>query len=100
MDKQETVPQAFADLISRHSTRLTDADARLLDVLIQDPIRGAMENGKDSLSGLACIPPRRFGWPAASALRVIRSFAAFFRPICLRVAEISRVPLPAWLPAL
>ncbi len=64
MDKQETVPQAFADLISRHSTRLTDADARLLDVLIQDPIRGAMENGKD-VSFRAGVHP-------ASAVRLAR----------------------------
>lgn len=64
MDKQETVPQAFADLISRHSTRLTDADARLLDVLIQDPIRGAMENGKD-ISFRAGVHP-------ASAVRLAR----------------------------
>lgn len=64
MDQQENVPQAFADLISRHSARLTDADARLLDVLIQDPIRGAMENGKD-VSFRAGVHP-------ASAVRLAR----------------------------
>lgn len=64
MDRQDPFPQAFADLISRHSTRLTDADARLLDVLVQDPIRAAMENGKD-VSFRAGVHP-------ASAVRLAR----------------------------
>ncbi|WP_137132241.1 MurR/RpiR family transcriptional regulator [Rhizobium sp. FY34] len=64
MDRQEAFPQAFADLISRHSTRLTDADTRLLDVLVQDPIRAAMENGKD-VSFRAGVHP-------ASAVRLAR----------------------------
>jgi DNA-binding MurR/RpiR family transcriptional regulator len=63
MDKQDT-PLALSDLISRHSTRLTDADTRLLDVLIQDPIRAAMENGKDVSS--------RAGVHPASAVRLAR----------------------------
>lgn len=63
MDKQDT-PLALSDLISRHSTRLTDADTRLLDVLIQDPIRAALENGKDVSS--------RAGVHPASAVRLAR----------------------------
>lgn len=63
MDKQDT-PLALSDLISRHSTRLTDADTRLLDILIQDPIRAAMENGKDVSS--------RAGVHPASAVRLAR----------------------------
>ncbi|MBW9117143.1 MurR/RpiR family transcriptional regulator [Rhizobium cauense] len=55
---------ALSDLISRHSTRLTDADTRLLDVLIQDPIRAALENGKDVSS--------RAGVHPASAVRLAR----------------------------
>lgn len=55
---------ALSDLISRHSTRLTDADTRLLDVLIQDPIRAALENGKD-VSFRAGVHP-------ASAVRLAR----------------------------
>jgi DNA-binding MurR/RpiR family transcriptional regulator len=54
----------LSDLISRHSTRLTEADTRLLDVLIQDPIRAAMENGKDVSS--------RAGVHPASAVRLAR----------------------------
>ncbi|MBT9372302.1 MurR/RpiR family transcriptional regulator [Rhizobium sp. CSW-27] len=64
MDRQDAIPQALGDLISRHSGRLTDADTRLLDVLIQDPIRGAMENGKD-VSFRAGVHP-------ASAVRLAR----------------------------
>ncbi|MCM2474594.1 MurR/RpiR family transcriptional regulator [Rhizobium sp. CG5] len=64
MDKQEPMPQALGDLISRYSTRLTEADTRLLDVLIQDPIRAAMENGKD-VSFRAGVHP-------ASAVRLAR----------------------------
>lgn len=63
MNKQDT-PLALSDLISRHSTRLTDADTRLLDVLIQDPIRAALENGKDVSS--------RAGVHPASAVRLAR----------------------------
>lgn len=63
MDKQDE-PLALSDLISRHSTRLTEADTRLLDVLIQDPIRAAMENGKDVSS--------RAGVHPASAVRLAR----------------------------
>jgi DNA-binding MurR/RpiR family transcriptional regulator len=63
MEKQHG-PLALSDLISRHSTRLTEADTRLLDVLIQDPIRAAMENGKDVSS--------RAGVHPASAVRLAR----------------------------
>src|SRR3546814_13167457 len=50
--------------LSRHSTRLTEADTRLLDVLIQDPIRAAMQNGKDV--------SQRAGVHPASAVRLAR----------------------------
>lgn len=63
MEKQDA-PLALSDLINRHSTRLTDADTRLLDVLIQDPIRAAVENGKDVSS--------RAGVHPASAVRLAR----------------------------
>lgn len=64
MSRQDPFPQALGDLISRHSSRLTDADTRLLDVLVQDPIRAAMENGKD-VSFRAGVHP-------ASAVRLAR----------------------------
>lgn len=63
-DTVETASYALSDLISRYSTRLTEADTRLLDVLIQDPIRAAMENGKDVSS--------RAGVHPASAVRLAR----------------------------
>lgn len=62
--KKQDAPLALSDLISRHSTQLTDADTRLLDVLIQDPIRAAMDNGKD-VSFRAGVHP-------ASAVRLAR----------------------------
>lgn len=64
MDRPETAPLALSDLISRHSARLTEADTRLLDVLIRDPIRAAVENGKD-ISSRAGVHP-------ASAVRLAR----------------------------
>ncbi len=64
MDSQDSFPQALGELISRHSSRLTEADTRLLDVLVQDPIRAAMENGKD-VSFRAGVHP-------ASAVRLAR----------------------------
>ncbi|MEZ2130799.1 MULTISPECIES: MurR/RpiR family transcriptional regulator [unclassified Sinorhizobium] len=64
MDRQSEIPQLLGDLISRNSTRLTEADTRLLDVLMQDPIRAAMENGK-AVSFRAGVHP-------ASAVRLAR----------------------------
>jgi DNA-binding MurR/RpiR family transcriptional regulator len=64
MDRQNEIPQLLGDLISRNSTRLTEADTRLLDVLMQDPIRAAMENGK-AVSFRAGVHP-------ASAVRLAR----------------------------
>ncbi len=61
---QDSAPLALSDLISKHFTRLTEADTRLLDVLVRDPIRGAMENGKDVSS--------RAGVHPASAVRLAR----------------------------
>lgn len=58
------VPRLLGDLIARHSARLTAADARLLDVLIRDPIRAAMQNGKE-ISFRAGVHP-------ASAVRLAR----------------------------
>ncbi|OCJ04770.1 RpiR family transcriptional regulator [Rhizobium sp. AC27/96] len=63
-NSQDTAPLALSDLISRHSTRLTEADMRLLDVLVRAPMRGAMENGKD-VSARAGVHP-------ASAVRLAR----------------------------
>ncbi len=62
-NKQDT-PLALSDLINRYSTKLTEADTRLLDVLLQDPIRAAMDNGKDVSS--------RAGVHPASAVRLAR----------------------------
>ncbi|MFN4011312.1 MAG: MurR/RpiR family transcriptional regulator [Pannonibacter sp.] len=61
---QDSLPQALGDLINRHASRLTEADTRLLDVLVQDPIRAAMENGKE-VSFRAGVHP-------ASAVRLAR----------------------------
>ncbi|NKI61382.1 MurR/RpiR family transcriptional regulator [Labrenzia sp. PO1] len=37
----------LSDLITRNASRLTGSDTRLLDVLVKDPIRAAIENGKE-----------------------------------------------------
>ncbi|WP_425053083.1 MurR/RpiR family transcriptional regulator [Psychromarinibacter sp. S121] len=52
------------DLIIRHSDQLTEADTRILDVMVRDPIRAAMENGKE-VSFRAGVHP-------ASAVRLAR----------------------------
>ncbi len=64
MERPNEIPQLLGDLISRNSTKLTEADTRLLDVMMQDPIRAAMENGK-TVSFRAGVHP-------ASAVRLAR----------------------------
>jgi DNA-binding MurR/RpiR family transcriptional regulator len=64
MKANEGLPQALLELINRNSQRLTPADGRLLDVLIQDPMRAAMDNGT-SVSSRAGVHP-------ASAVRLAR----------------------------
>lgn len=64
MSEPADVPRLLGDLIARHSARLTDADARLLDVLMRDPFRAAMDNGKEVSS--------RAGVHPASAVRLAR----------------------------
>jgi len=51
-------------LITQHFAQLTDADTRLLKVLIGDPVRSAFENGKE-ISSRAGVHP-------ASAVRLAR----------------------------
>ncbi|WMT86377.1 MurR/RpiR family transcriptional regulator [Pelagibacterium sp. 26DY04] len=63
-DSQGEVPRFLADLIAVNSARLTEADARLLDVLMSDPVRAAMDNGKE-VSTRAGVHP-------ASAVRLAR----------------------------
>jgi len=57
-------PAALSDLISKYSYQLTDADTRLLDILVRDPLRAAMDPGKDVSS--------RAGVHPASAVRLAR----------------------------
>nr|WP_281352133.1 MurR/RpiR family transcriptional regulator [Paracoccus aestuariivivens] len=51
-------------MVARSEARLTDADARLLDILLQDPIRAAMDSGKEIAA--------RAGVHPASAVRLAR----------------------------
>jgi DNA-binding MurR/RpiR family transcriptional regulator len=62
MNTKAQLPGFLHAIISRNGTRLTEADTRLLDVLLQDPLRAAMENGKDVSS--------RAGVHPASAVRL------------------------------
>ncbi|WP_176086568.1 MurR/RpiR family transcriptional regulator [Martelella sp. HB161492] len=64
MDKTDETPQHLSDLISRNAERLTDADTRLLDVLMQNPLRAALENGKEVSS--------RAGLHPSSAVRLAK----------------------------
>lgn len=64
MDKTLEHPKFLGDLVAQNSAKLTEADARLLDILMRDPIRAAMNNGKE-VSLLAGVHP-------ASAVRLAR----------------------------
>lgn len=64
MKINEGLPQALQDLVNRNAARLTPADGRLLDVLIQDPLRAAMDNGT--------LVSSRAGVHPASAVRLAR----------------------------
>jgi len=59
-------PRFLGDLIATNSAKLTDADTRLLDVLMQDPLRAVIENGTEVSS--------RAGVHPASAVRLARRF--------------------------
>ncbi len=61
---QPAVPRFLSDLMAQNSGRLTAADARLLDVLLSDPVRAAMDNGREVSS--------RAGVHPASAVRLAR----------------------------
>ena len=64
IDTQPDVPRFLADLVALNSSKLTEADARLLEVLMSDPVRAAMDNGKEVSS--------RAGVHPASAVRLAR----------------------------
>lgn len=57
-------PNLLAELIAANASHLTRADTRLLDVLVQDPVRAAFDNGKDVSS--------RAGVHPAAAVRLAR----------------------------
>ncbi|WP_128253115.1 MurR/RpiR family transcriptional regulator [Falsirhodobacter deserti] len=56
--------KVLGDLVAQHAARLTGADTRLLDVLMQDPMRAALDTGKD-ISARAGVHP-------TSAIRLAR----------------------------
>nr|WP_321454393.1 MurR/RpiR family transcriptional regulator [uncultured Cohaesibacter sp.] len=58
------IPGKLSELITQNSAILTEADTRLLNVLVCDPIRAAMENGKE-VSARAGVHP-------TSAVRLAR----------------------------
>jgi len=64
IETKDTVSEALRNLIARNSTRLTRADERLLEVLTQDPVRAAIDNGA-AVSSRAGVHP-------ASAVRLAR----------------------------
>jgi DNA-binding MurR/RpiR family transcriptional regulator len=56
MNTKPQLPGFLNAVLSQSGARLTEADVRLLDVLLQDPLRAAMENGKD-VSSRAGVHP-------------------------------------------
>ncbi|PLW75348.1 MurR/RpiR family transcriptional regulator [Cohaesibacter celericrescens] len=64
MNSESTIPSFLGELIKQNSTKLTDADTRILNVLVSDPVRAALENGKEVSS--------RAGVHPTSAIRLAR----------------------------
>ena len=64
MEKTDEIPQHLSDLVALNAERLTAADTRLLDVLMQNPVRAALENGRE-ISNRAGLHP-------SSAVRLAR----------------------------
>lgn len=64
MTKENEFPSFLGELIKQNSTKLTDADTRILNVLVGDPVRAALQNGKE-VSFRAGVHP-------ASAIRLAR----------------------------
>nr|WP_321457810.1 MurR/RpiR family transcriptional regulator [uncultured Cohaesibacter sp.] len=64
MNNPTAMPGFLGDLIKQNSAKLTEADTRILDVLMRDPVRAAMENGKEVSS--------RAGVHPTSAVRLAR----------------------------
>ncbi len=60
----QNAPQFLSELVASNSEKLTKTDTRLLDVLMQNPFRAAMENGRE-VSFRAGVHP-------ASAVRLAR----------------------------
>lgn len=56
MNSKPQLPGFLSAVLSQSGARLTEADVRLIDVLLQDPLRAAMENGKD-VSSRAGVHP-------------------------------------------
>lgn len=64
MSTQNQTPAFLGDLIKQNSAKLTEADTRILNVLASDPMRAALENGKEVSS--------RAGVHPTSAVRMAR----------------------------
>lgn len=64
MDRADDIPQHLSELVALNAGRLTAADTRLLDVLMQNPMRAALENGRE-ISNRAGLHP-------SSAVRLAR----------------------------
>lgn len=79
MNDIESPSSILNALLSRNAERLTATDSRLLEILLQDPMRAVLENGKE-ISGRAGVHP-------ASAVRLAQrlgfdgypAFRAFLR---------------------
>lgn len=56
MNTKPQLPGFLGAVLSQSGARLTEADVRLIDVLLQDPLRAAMENGKDVSSRAGLHP--------------------------------------------
>ncbi|TCS51606.1 RpiR family transcriptional regulator [Primorskyibacter sedentarius] len=84
----EIAPTSSLDtLLSRNADRLTATDSRLLKVLLQDPMRAAIENGKE-ISDRAGVHP-------ASAVRLAQrlgfdGYPAFRAFLCANLTEGGR----------
>ena len=83
MDRADDIPQHLSELVALNAERLTAADTRLLDVLMQNPMRAALENGREisNRAGLHPSSARRRMFRTASAGKGMRKRSAPSSPM-------------------
>ena len=104
MAPEPTPPQTLLDRVKSSPSRLTPSDERLLEVLLGDPMRAAMDNGA-AISSRAGVHPasavrfaRRLGFAGYPELRsfiqesLVQGEGDFESPAARMAARLARAP--------